>query len=272
MSSPTIARQRWIAPALQQASAVALRLRGECTDVHDLAGRLYRTWYNASRTEYDPVPDTAGSGTPAGFSDLLTTPPPVGAVDRMDRDTTGQPCWLRSSTAWPSSADTAGTAVTGGAGSVARVSWHVTASSLPALVDTITSALAATDIDWQIRAGLHPAVSTRADACVLFVPTAALAEMADRIEMVADSFASTAISAGPPTTLPVRPGCAAAIEPGGGENYGLNRCRLIAEAVYDVDWTIAAALNAIANRFDAAGVDPSAPWQPARGPALPWSR
>lgn len=143
-----------------------------------------------------------------------------------------------------------------------RVYFHCEAERAPALLAALTRSLNRFQVPFQLKAPVSPGLYGRTDAIVLYLgvryfPIAAriIAGLKERAELAPSV---------PLFTKKLWPGVGAAADPGTGESFGQNRCRLAAEGIVGA-WReqrddLPARLKAVATRFAAAGLDLSRPW------------
>jgi hypothetical protein len=146
-----------------------------------------------------------------------------------------------------------------------RLYFNLEVAGLPALIERLTHELADETDPWLLKCATNPAMYARADAIVAYLTPRAVERRASQIVELANGFAGHARARGPALTIPVAPGLAAAVDPGGNESFGAHRCRLIAEAARDT-------VEAVLERFADDGVDPARPWARRADPRLPWER
>jgi hypothetical protein len=184
----------------------------------------------------------------------------VHATARRDVTAPGNPWWYTHHAAWRMDRPPAG---------LVRLYFHTAPDELASLLRALTRLLAASGVPWMLKCAVDPRVHARADAVVAFVPIAALGFVQSPLTELGCRFRDAAVSMGPPCTLPVVPGMAAAIDPGEGQSFGEHRSRLVAQAVADAG-TARLARLAVWNRFEADDVDPLRPWRRRSDEALPW--
>lgn len=149
-------------------------------------------------------------------------------------------------------------------GRLARTYFSVTAEGGPILVTELLGALARTNLPFRVKTLRAPTGYNRADACVLYTRVAddarvlaALASGLDRAHLY--------LRGEPPRfTLVLARGIGYARDLGGAESFGQHVGRLAAEALWEARRDRGASRdprNAIRAHFDAARVDPAAPWR-----------
>ena len=139
-----------------------------------------------------------------------------------------------------------------------RVYWHVRPRHAAELVGALTRALNGGGIAFRFKVADRPDGYDRCDAGVLYMPAA-------EYERAQPIVAATYADAGnwlepevPGLTKKLAPGLAVAEDPGNGESFGMNRCRLLAEALLrateqGVD-AVASKVQIAAETFAAAGL------------------
>jgi hypothetical protein len=152
-----------------------------------------------------------------------------------------------------------------------RLYWVVRLAGLPDLVHRLTSLLADEAEPWLLKCACDVDVYARADAVVLYLTADVVGRRAGALVDTALALGADARHGGPPLTLPVAPGLAAALDPGGDESFGSHRCRLVAEGIA-AHASGGAAVDAVVARLGRAGVDVSRPWARGSDPLLPWER
>jgi hypothetical protein len=183
----------------------------------------------------------------------------IRATARRDVAAPGSPWWYTHRAGWRMDRPP---------GDLVRFYFHTAPDGLAALVRTLTRTLAASGAPWMVKCAVDPRVHARADAVVAFVPRTALAAVQSPLTEIGCRFRDAALSSGPPCTLPVVPGVAAALDPGEGRSFGEHRSRLVAAAIGDAGDT----RDAVCRRFEADGIDPLRPWRRRDAEALPWER
>jgi hypothetical protein len=143
---------------------------------------------------------------------------------------------------------------------LARMFYSVAVERLPVLVERLLTRLHTIREPWMLKCATAHSSYTRADAVVLFVTPATLRTLAD-----ACVDAATSDPGRPPLTFPVTAGLAMAYDPGGGESFGTNRCRVLAESNPTTMDDVRVAL-------ERNGIAPERPWANIGDPKLPWEQ
>ena len=155
-----------------------------------------------------------------------------------------------------------------------RLYCHLEVAALPLLVTAVTTQLPALEDEppWQLKVAASPHLHARADAAVLYLDADTLAASVSAVEAIITALRPHTRSETPPLTRTVAPGFAAAVDPGGDESFGSHRCGLVAEAL--VSWRpdagVEVALDRIAARLEAEGIDPAHPERRRDDVELPW--
>ena len=146
--------------------------------------------------------------------------------------------------------------------SLTRLYFHCAAEHAASLVEELTAALNRFQTPFQFKTPAAPALYGRTDAAVLYVGQRYFHVVARIVAQVREKIALEAAT--PLFTKTMWPGIGAAVEPGSGESFGSNRCRLVAEGIVDAwrqgDQKTPGRLAAVEARFAAAGLDLSRPW------------
>jgi hypothetical protein len=144
-----------------------------------------------------------------------------------------------------------------------RAYFHSPEGLLPDLYFHLTGQLNRLEIPFTLKTLLAPHDRDRSDATVLYVPR----EHRSRVELLLREMPPSLLSRMRPRTplftLPLAPGIGMAESPGGGESFGMHRSRLVAEGILDArregKEDEQARLQAVNQRFRAAGIDPAHP-------------
>ena len=139
-----------------------------------------------------------------------------------------------------------------------RLYWNVQESGVVELVRCVTRELNRFKIPFRFKCLTRAGLYMRNDAAVLYVAKRLYRVVA---ELLADSYQRLAGQLRTDTPLfskPLAPGLGLAEDPGNGESFGSHRCRLVAEAVWDVHTqgkqTVAARLEAVEKQFQQNGL------------------
>ena len=161
-----------------------------------------------------------------------------------------------------------------------RLYWNVCAAGAAPLVRAVTTRLNAARIPFHFKVLSDPQRFMRADAAVLYAPLDEWPRLARVVPAVHKDVAPWLRAATPLFAQRLARGLAAAEDPGGLASFGVHRCTLVAEGLWDAreGGDREASVEA---RFRAAGVDPDAPWRrlgsasdftlPLQEPKLPYA-
>lgn len=141
-----------------------------------------------------------------------------------------------------------------------RMFYSVAVERLPVVVERLLTRLRAVRDPWMLKCATAQSSYTRSDAVVLFVTPSILGTLAD-----ACVDAATGDPGRPPLTFPVTAGLATAYDPGGGESFGTNRCRVLFESNPATMGDMRAALKHN-------GIAPERPWANIGDPKLQWEQ
>jgi hypothetical protein len=146
-----------------------------------------------------------------------------------------------------------------------RLYWHVSPPGVVSLVRSLTSRLNGAGVAFKLKVLDRPSGYERCDPAVLYIPAdstvaAARQPIRDSLHDVGDE-----LRAGVPAmTKRLRPGLAAAHDPGDGSSFGLHRCGLLAEGIVRAHEqrarTIEERMVVTARVFRDAGLDLSRPY------------
>lgn len=141
------------------------------------------------------------------------------------------------------------------AGPLARLSWNVAAAGAPALVARVTYALNGAGLGFELELPADPARYARRDGAGLLLARPDFAAAMKLVRPLARTLGAHLRDGAPPLTHPLARGLAVADEPGGGERFGEQRCRLLAEAI-----VAGGGLSAVRERFAADGLSLDRPY------------
>ncbi|HWW61554.1 MAG TPA: T3SS effector HopA1 family protein [Thermoanaerobaculia bacterium] len=143
-----------------------------------------------------------------------------------------------------------------------RMYFHVTAAGAPQLLRALTSTLNRYRVPFTFKTLSNAAAYSRADAAVLF-----FAKRFHRIvrELVPHIIEGVELRARTPLfTKKLEDGIGLAEDPGAGQSFGENRCRLLAQAAWEAWKRGTDAERELALQFERAGLTLDAPWLRAR--------
>jgi hypothetical protein len=153
----------------------------------------------------------------------------------------------------------------GGPESIIRLYWNLRSEGAVTLVRLLTRALNEARLAFRLKVVSEPDAYTRCDAGVLYVLAAQYQQVAELVADAHSRLQSELRSATPAFTKALARGLGLAEDPTGGlDSFGLNRCRLLAEAVVEAAEVGAATLPkrlaVVSARFAQAGIDLDAPY------------
>ena len=145
-----------------------------------------------------------------------------------------------------------------------RFYFHCTPQHVAELVAALTQQLNRAQVPYRMKALSDATHYTRSDAMVLYIARRYLRIVAWLVEALPPALLATLRDAVPLFTRRLRPGIGLAEDPGNGESFGMQRCRLLAEAMLSA-WRLGqiepeARLRAAKARFAADGLSLDAPW------------
>jgi len=141
----------------------------------------------------------------------------------------------------------------------ARIYIQAPADALPELYERITGELNRRTLPFTMKTMLAPSERARRDATVLYAERDHFAQVEEVLAMLPPALRSRLGPGTPLFTRPLGPGIGMAESPGGGESFGMQRSRLVAEGIVDA-WKSGeddceGRMRAVKRRFEAAGVD-----------------
>lgn len=158
-----------------------------------------------------------------------------------------------------------------------RFYWNLAAVGAAPWVAATTSLLNRWQVPFQLKVLDRPGLFGRRDAGVLFLDRRYQALGAPLIERLGEAVADHLLDDVPLFARRLAPGVAYAEDPGTGESFGQERCRLVAEAVWAAwrrgEQGVAARVRELDRLFEERGLSLSRPWLAARSAPrypLPW--
>jgi HopA1 effector protein family len=153
-----------------------------------------------------------------------------------------------------------------------RFYWNISADGAPRLVRLLTRELNSFRVPFRFKCPSERGLFLRVDTAVLYVGRRFYKICAMVVDEVTRRVGRYLDAPTPLFTRRLRPGLAFADDPGTGESFGMNRCRLVAEGL----WTAhlqderdeGARLDAVMARFRADGLDSERPYLNASTPGL----
>lgn len=109
--------------------------------------------------------------------------------------------------------------------------WHLEPRVAIEFVARATQALGANSIPYHMKVLADPALYVRCDAGVIYTARADAGRVAEQLAQVWLAIATNLRSNTPAFTRTIAPGVAIADDPGAGDSFGLDRCRLVAEGL-----------------------------------------
>ncbi len=145
-----------------------------------------------------------------------------------------------------------------------RFYFHATPEGAPALLEYLTAELNRFQVPFRMKALVEPSMYFRTDAVVLYLARR-FHQIAARIALRMPSGIGAGLRPATPLfTLHLGPGIGLAEEPNTGESFGMHRCRLTAEGIFEAwksgDSSTAGRLAAVAARFTGAGFNLDLPY------------
>jgi aminoglycoside phosphotransferase (APT) family kinase protein len=139
--------------------------------------------------------------------------------------------------------------------------------ALPELYERLTGELNRRELPFTLKTMLAPRERDRRDATVLYVPREHCTRVEAILRALPEALRARLGPGVPLFTRPVAPGIGMAESPGGGESFGMQRSRLVAEGIVDA-WSAGAEdeesrMHAVRQRFAAAGIDWNQPYRDA---------
>ena len=141
--------------------------------------------------------------------------------------------------------------------SIVRFYWAVKSSGAVALMGGITETLNRLRTPFRFKMGVEAHSYGRLDAAVLYVHKRFYQITARLIAPVYGQPSRHLLAGAPMFTKPLAPGLALAEDPGSGESFGMQRCRVLAAAILGAR---PVSLDAVIRGMEAAGVRADAPY------------
>lgn len=117
--------------------------------------------------------------------------------------------------------------------SLVRLYWNLDSEGALRFVSFVTSALNRACIPFQLKVAVDANRIARCDSVVLYLPSTGYEDVAERLKRVHRGLRASLRDRIPALTKKVAPGVGLAEDPQGGESFGEQRCRLIAEGLID---------------------------------------
>jgi hypothetical protein len=138
-----------------------------------------------------------------------------------------------------------------------RFYWAVKSGGAVLLTGELTAALNRLRVPFRFKTGLESYSYGRLDAAVLYVHQRFYQIAARLVAPVYQQVRAVLMSGSPMFTKPLAPGLGLAEDPGTGESFGMQRCRLLADAVLGAEEP---SLDAVIRRLEFAGVRADCPY------------
>jgi hypothetical protein len=148
-------------------------------------------------------------------------------------------------------------------GPFVRFYWHLAATAAPLLLRLVTSRLAESHVLYRLKVANHPRAYDRTDAGVIYVAQAQYEAATHLLAKIYGELRPFMRPTVPALTKQVRPGLGIAHDPDDGDSYGMNRCRIIAEAIIEAsraERRRGDLLAVIRKAFTTHGLDPNRPF------------
>jgi hypothetical protein len=147
---------------------------------------------------------------------------------------------------------------------VLRLYWNVPPQGALRLMGLLTGELNAAGLPFQLKVFKDESRYERRDAAVLYADAARYGEVRRHAEEVYRGLDGLLDDGVPAFTKPLAGGLGLAEDPGAGESFGQNRCRLLAEALLRAHEsglkTLDARLDCVASRFREEGLNLDQPY------------
>lgn len=114
-----------------------------------------------------------------------------------------------------------------------RIYWNVSVEAVPKLLMRVSGDLNRFQVPFQFKCPIHPQGYDRRDAAVLYIQKKFYAIVRQLVIRWSSECGAALRDDIPLFTLPIARGIALAEDPGNGESFGMNRCRHLAESVWD---------------------------------------
>jgi hypothetical protein len=149
-------------------------------------------------------------------------------------------------------------------GGTVRAYWNIGPEGAAALVQALTSLLNAEHVRFRLKVADHRLRFGRCDAAVLYLPADDFRAQRTALRKLASASSTRLRPRVPAFTLVLAPGVGLAEDDAADESFGVRRCELLAEGIvraYEHGVRgLGPRLEAVATRFDEAGVSIDAPY------------
>jgi hypothetical protein len=147
---------------------------------------------------------------------------------------------------------------------IVRIYFNVRPDGAARLTKVVTASLNRFTVPFHFKCLSNPASFPRSDAAVLYISRRLYRITAELLAEFASEVAGLLGSATPLFTKALAPGIGLAEDPGTGESFGMHRCRLVAEAIWQAhgssDSTTHGRLAALQDAFTRNGLTTAAPY------------
>jgi hypothetical protein len=147
---------------------------------------------------------------------------------------------------------------------IVRLYWNVRAGGATSLVRSVTRSLNELRVPFRLKVLNDPAAFGRCDSAVTYLPRAVCAGESSWIAERYAELSGRMRRSTPVFTKRLAPGLGLAEDPGGGESFGLHRCRLLAEGLVRAyergERSTKARMEVVRERFSEEGISPTEPF------------
>lgn len=146
----------------------------------------------------------------------------------------------------------------------ARFYWNVSAQGAAELLELVSTELNLWQIPFRFKSGIHPAMYSRCDSAVLYVPRRAVAFTYELLRGIHGRISEFLRPKVPLFALHLADGLGYADDPGTSESFGMSRSRMLAQAIWRAHCEGAQAiddrLKLVEEQFQAEGISVEKPW------------
>lgn len=152
----------------------------------------------------------------------------------------------------------------GGVETIVRIYWNLTAAGATPWLRAATRLLNQARLCFRLKVLDEPAMFTRCDAAVIYIPRSQFAAAAEPLGRIHEAVVAYLKPDVPALTKPLVPGLGLAEDPGHGKSFGEHRCSLLAEgavrAYEQRESALATRLAVVAACFGEAGISMDTPY------------
>ena len=145
-----------------------------------------------------------------------------------------------------------------------RFYFNITGAGAVQFVQTATSLLNSAHLPFKLKVLNDPARFTRCDAAVVYVRKSNYGAASEMLARIYPRVSTSLRPVTPAFTKPLAPGVGFAEDPGGGESFGLHRCRLLADGMIRAyeqgKKSVNERLEAVVDRFAEEGISVEKPF------------